>query len=134
MRPDVGEPAPTQQPGGAPMSIGIPRGAGGGRQGAPTQAAARPRPLAAANKARLAEIGLAQTVQAIASAQTEQTRARRAAKAASRAARKAAGAAPAGRVRRCAALCPCCRHSTALGSSLPQRTALAGAGRRRPQG
>ena len=62
-------------------------------------------PCPAANKARLAEIGLVQTVQAIATAQTEQARARRATKAANRAARKAAGAAPAGRVRRCAALC-----------------------------
>lgn len=53
-----------------------------------------------ANKRRMKEIGLAETVAAIATVQGEQARARRAAKAATRAAHKAARAAPSGRVRR----------------------------------
>lgn len=115
MRPDVGEPAPTQQPGRHAMSVGASGRAGSGHQAPPAQSCRRFRPLAAANKARLAEIGLVQTVQAIASAQTEQTRARRAAKAATRAARKAAGAASTGRVRRCAVHCVCCGCSQGAG-------------------
>jgi hypothetical protein len=55
----------------------------------------------AANKLRLQEIGLLQTVQQIAGAQGHAKKAARAAKTASRAARKAVGAGPsAGRVRR----------------------------------
>lgn len=63
----------------------------------------------AANKLRMEEIGLLQTVQAIAGEQGARRRAAKATKAVSRAARKAAGAAPSSRVRRCAAvLCLCC--------------------------